>query len=265
MVFKTELNSLKKEIGNNISNDLLVAILFEMGRYFDKKFVIEVKDLQKKNGRVFNQNERKLLRQYYYYQTEGILKELDILNFTSICYNNEDVLYIVNDCIERCKKYSKEKIISSIKERQHNIEKGVTVNNSTKWLKYYKDKVSNNYHYSSFILNITQEDFISNNYSFDNYYNIISSMYADLENYRHLFIVIDGIITDKQHIDITWKLIYKLGVFCENFVKYKEIFNPFKKEQSIKELLFFLNDRFPGKDNTKLVKTFYSSISTGLK
>ena len=170
---------------------------------------------------------------------------------------------IINDVSSEI--YDSKKIISSIKERQHNIENGIVVDNSIKWLEYYYNKVSNKYKYSLFILNITQEDFEKNNFSINHYCNIISSMYDELENYRHLFIITNGIIRDKNGIDQTWNILYKLGIYCENFVRYDKKFLPFKQEKSKEKLISFLNERFPDNNNNEIVDNFYSSISTGFK
>lgn len=249
----------------NISDEMLVAILFEMSRYFDKQFTQDIQVFQKQINRIFNQNERNLLRQYYYYQTKQILSQLNLSKFNTISYDDNDVIFILTDCLSRCEKYDSEKIISSIKERQHNLENNIIVDNSGKWLKYYHDKVSKKYIYSSFILNINQVDYELNDYSINHYYDVISSMYDDLENYRHLFIVIKGPIRDKDLIDQTWKIIYRLGIYCENFIRYEGKFLPFRKEKSVEKLLQFLNERFPENDNRTIVNNFYSSISTGFK
>lgn len=260
-----DINFIKELLNNNISDDLLIRILFEMGRYFDKQFVKEIQATQKKIKRIFNQNERNLLRLYYYYQNEKIINEIGITDFKSIQYDDNDVINILHDCITRCEKYNSDKILSSIKERQYNQENEIIVNYSDDWLSYYYKKVKENYKYSSFILNIDQNDFQKNNYSINHYYEIISSIYADLENYRHLFIVIKGNLMDKDNVDKTWNIIYKLGIYCENFIKFDKKFIPFKKDKSKEKLLNFLNERFPENNNKKLVDNFYSSISTGFK
>ena len=260
-----KINIVKSLIKSDISDNLLVIILFEMGRYFDKHFVHEIKKYQQQNNRIFNQNERNLLRHYYYYQNADILAKLDIPNFSTISYDDNDLIYILNDCINRCDVYGSQKIICSIKERQHNQENRVIDDNSAEWLSYYNQKVRKKYKYSSFILNIDQSDFAKNNYSINHYCNVISNMYNDLENYRHLFIVIKGVIFDSRDIDVTWQLIYKLGIFCENFVRFDGKFNAFKRDKSKAKLLQFLNERFPENDNQPLVDDFYASISTGFK
>lgn len=259
------IKRLKDLLHCNISDNLLIRILFEMGRYFDKQFVMEVKNKQREIKRVFNQNERNLLRQYYYYQNEKILNEMDVGSFKTISYGDADVLNILNDCVQRCEIYDSEKILSSIKERQHNQENCIVVDYSDEWLSYYHKKVKDKYKYSSFILNIDQIDFEKNNYSINHYYEIISSIYLDLENYRYLFIVIKGKIFDKDNNDQTWRIAYRLGIYCENFIKFDKKFTPFKKEKSKEKLLHFLNDRFSDNNNVVLVDDFYNSISTGFK
>ena len=154
-----DINFIKELLNNNISDDLLIRILFEMGRYFDKQFVKEIQATQKKIKRIFNQNERNLLRLYYYYQNEKIINEIGITDFKSIQYDDNDVINILHDCITRCEKYNSDKILSSIKERQYNQENEIIVNYSDDWLSYYYKKVKENYKYSSFILNIDQMTF----------------------------------------------------------------------------------------------------------
>ncbi len=261
----TKIDLIKSLIQEDISDNLLVLILFEMGRYFDREFVEEIKRYQQQSGRIFNQNERNLLRQYYYYKNDVVLAKIGISGFGSIVYTDSDVVAILDDCTSRCNTYGSDKIISSIKERQFNQENDIIGDNSNQWLSYYQDKVREKYKYSAFILNIDQADFEQHNYSIDAYCNIISSIYAELENYRHLFIVIKGTITDSRNIDQTWNLIYKLGLYCENFVKFEEKFTPFKKEKSKEKLAQFLDERFPENDNQRLVDDFYSAISTGFK
>lgn len=262
---KLKIDLIKSLIQTNITDNLLIVILFEMGRYFDKEFVKKLKKYQQSIGRKFNQNERNLLRQYYYYKNDVILSKIDIDVFDSINYTDTDVITILDDFINRYNTYGKDKIISSIKKKQFNQENGIITDNSNQWLNYYQDKVREKYKYSAFILNIDQADFEQHNYSIDAYCNIISSIYTELENYRHLFIVIKGTITDSRNIDQTWNLIYKLGLYCENFVKFEDKFTPFKKEKSKEKLAQFLDERFPENDNQRLVDDFYSSISTGFK
>lgn len=262
---KNNLSIIKDMLKVNISDTLLLSILFEMGRYFDKQFTQDIQKTQKNIKRIFNQSERNLLRKYFYYQDNQVLSLLDITGFNKMIYTNEDVTKILSDCIERCKTYDSNKIVSSIKQRQFNIENHILVNNSEEWLKYYREKISKRYKYSSFFLNIDQSDYVLNNYSINQYYHIIASMYENLENYRNLFIVVKGPIKDKQHIDQTWKILYKLGIYCENFVKYNDRFRPFKQKESVEKLVQFLNDRFPDNNNNTLASDFYSYISTGFK
>ena len=69
-----KIQTLKKIISDEISNEILLSILFEMGRYFDKQLTHEIQQTQKQINKIFNQNERKLIRQYYYYNRKEILR-----------------------------------------------------------------------------------------------------------------------------------------------------------------------------------------------
>lgn len=256
---------IKTDYKLEINDDLLLRILFEMNRYFDKDFTNKIQVKQKKLNRVFNQKERNILRKYYYYKMDVVLKELEIDSFDSIVYNDDDINFILDEIVKRCETYGEEKIISSIKERKNNFESNNLVDNSEKWLEYYEEKRKRNFDYSVFILSINQEDFKHNNYNIDYYFDIISSMYDKLENYRHLIIKINGIIYDENNCDITWKIIYKLSIYCENFVQFTGKFFPFKQEKSINQLKLFLDERFSNNDNLSLASEFYKSISTGFK
>ena len=66
-------------------------------------------------------------------------------------------------------------------------------------------------------------------------------------------------------MDITWKIIYKLSIYCENFVQFTDKFFPFKQEKSINQLKLFLDERFSNNDNLSLASEFYKFISTGFK
>ena len=195
----------------------------------------------------------------------NVLVELNLESFPSIEYTEKEGNDIVEECLKRCSIYGSEKIISSICERKNNFEKNNIVDNSQLWLEQYKNKVSKKYDFSLFVLNINQNDFRKNNYDIDFYCKMISLFYDKLENYRYLVIKIEGDILDENDVIITWNLAYKLSIYCENFILYKEDFGPFKKEKSISKLVSFLDERFSNNNNLEIVEEFYKGISTGFK
>lgn len=260
-----KLEQLKEKVGIQISEDLLYRILFEMNRYFDKDLTLEIQKTQKQLGRVFNQKERNILRKYYYYGMPLCLEQLGIEKFSLISFTSEESDHILQETLYRIETYGEDMIISSIKERKRNFDENIIVDNSELWLDYYKKKVEAKYDYSLLIVNIDNNDFTNNNYNLGHYFELIAGLYDSLENYRHLVIKINGKIYDANSVDITWKIIYKLGIYCENFVQFKDKFFPFKKDKSISKLESFLNERFQNADNHAIASEFYSSISTGFK
>lgn len=259
------LTVLKNKLNIKIEDDLLLRILFEMNRFFDKNFTKEIKLYQKKINKIFNQNERNIIRKYYYYNIPCILESIGLSNFPTISFTEEECKNVYSDCLKRLETYNEEKILFSIIERKNNMETGIIVNNSGTWLNYYRNKIDKNFSYSLFILTIDQLDFQKNNYNINSYCSLISNLYDELENYRHLVIKIIDKIYDKDGIDVTWKLIYKIGIFCENFISYKGKFFPFKKEKSIENLANFINDRYNTLKGYEISRKFYDSISTGFK
>lgn len=259
------LYELKSIIGVEVCDDLLYRILFEMNRYFDKQLTDAIQKCQKKYFRVFNQKERNMLRKYFYYKMPIVLESLNIDDFDSITYSLKDSKIILEECLKRIKTYGKDNIVASFKERKKNFDLNKITDNSEEWLMYYDKKRSKNFNYSLFILTITQDLFKNYNYNVNSFCEIIASIYDKLENYRHLIIKVKGILRDENKIDVTWKVLYKLGVYCENFVQYKDKFYPFRKNKSINKLKKFMDERFINRDNLQLVSEFYSSISTGFK
>lgn len=260
-----DLTKLKDKLNTNISNELLIKILFEMNRFFDKDFTSAIQLIQKKESRVFNQNERNALRKYFYYGEPFFLEIVDGLSFPVISYTEDDCEKVYFDSLERIEIYGEDKIILSIIERKNNIENKRLVDNSELWLKYYKNKVNKEFDYSLFILRIDQKDFSNNNFDANAYCMIIANIYDSLENYRYLAIKIDGKLHDVTGIDVTWKIAYKLGIFCENFVQYKEKFSPFKKEKSINKLAEYINTSLKTIEGYHIASDFYSAVSTGFK
>ncbi len=260
-----DLTKLKRMLDADINNELLIKILFDMNRYFDKEFTATIQLIQKKESRVFNQNERNALRKFFYYGESFFLEIVNVISFPTISYSKEDCEKVYSDSLERINIYGKEKIISSIIERKSNIENKRVVDNSELWLEYYKNKVNKEFDFSLFVLRIDQKDFTRNNFDINTYCSLIASIYDSLENYRHLAIKIDEKIHDQNGIDVTWKLAYKLGIFCENLVQFKEKFFPCKKEKSINKLTEFINKTLNTTEGYNIASSFYSTISTGFK
>lgn len=262
----TNLHIIKDKLNMDISNELLIRILFDINRFFDKKLTNIIKQEQKRQGRIFNSIDRKALRNYYYYENREVLDTINVPSFTSIVFSKEDVENVILDTNNRLQTYDPNKILSSIKERFKNLTlfKNSSISHGKEWLDYYEKKRSQKFGYSIFILNINNNDFRKHDFSEKYLYNLIQNTYEKLENYRHLIILIDGQIYNKNNKDITWQLAYKLTIYAENFVQYKKDFNPCKKIKQIQKLNDFIKMRF-GLEETHLGNEFYSTISTGFK
>ena len=260
-----QINKIKLIINHDIKNSLLILILFDMFRYFDKGFIEDLNLYQNDQHIKFNQNQRFQLRKYYYYGEQKYLDYLGIAKFPRVHYSNSDVIEVTNDFLKRIEIYDKNKIVSSLLERYKEIEQKDIRDNSNEWLEYYDTKRKNLFDYSLFILKIDKKDFASKNYSLDYYYKLIASAYEKLENYRHLILILDGKIEDANQNDITWVIAYKLGIFCENFKQFKDKFFPFKQDKEINGLKGFLNSRMPNINFDDDIFKFYESISYGFK
>ena len=259
-----KLNFIKKRINQNIDDDTLFRIMFDMNRFFDKQFVIELQKYQKANNIKFNQTQRNIVRKYFYYGKEEFLDNINIA-FPKLIYSEDDIDIVINDFFDRIQNYDSNKIISSLLERYKNLQNNNIPDNSSLWLQYYDKKRSRLFEFSLFILRIDQNDFQTHDYCLDYYEHVINDIYNKLENYRHLIIIFDGKIVNGDDVDITWQLIYKLGLYCENFIQFTDKFSPFKKDKSIKELVKFIEDRFSDYDCKDDVINFYKGISTGFK
>lgn len=252
-----------KEIVNlNIDDKLLTAIVFEISRFFDSQLTKEYKRIQNENNVILDTPTRKILRKKYYYgDIFSIDTEYDII---PVQYSLEDINAVFEDCLARLNKYDSEKIINSMKRRVDDLNDNVdSDSNMIEWLKSYNDRRKSK-EFSLLVFTLDQEEFVSCNYDENIITNFIIETYSSLANYRHLAIVINGEIFNKSNECITWNLMYKAGIFAENFVQFKEKFFPFKKEQQISILKDFLNDRKIDKAD-KLATDFYSAISTGYK
>ena len=260
------LEYIKSVVNSNINEDLLVRILFDTNKYFDKKLTKAIKDKQQKDARIFNTFERKILRNFFYYKSYGSLKDLNILDFDSIHFNKSDIEKMCADVVDRLKRYDQEKIIKSINQKYSNLsqyEKS-SISFKDQWLAYYSKKVNSLYDYSCFILRISNDDFLKHNCDEQYLYDLIASTYAQLENYRYMFIVFDGPI-QKDNNDITWKLLYKLSLYAESFINYDGVFFPCKKKKQSELLQNFIDIRFPKNHDKNIGSDFYKHIATGYK
>lgn len=250
----------KNIINKDIDDKLLTLLVFDISRYFDKKFTLNLQKLQKNNNKVYNLSDRQKIRKEFYYSSSNLVTIK--YNIESLSYTKEDVECVFKDFYSRLETYDQEKIIESLAERLENIKND---NNSDMhmedWFNYFNKK--NHSLYSNVTIRINQDIFKECNYDEKIITNHIINTYKDLENYRHLALVVQGEIFDKNDENITWKLIYKASIFAENFVQYEEKYNPFKKEKHISELEDFLVSRnIPNKD---YARTYYTNISTGYK
>lgn len=268
-MWEDNLLKIKNKLNIQIENSLLIKIIFDLNKYFDKDFVKQIKVLQKETKRIFNSNERKVLRNFYYYNNDSLLHALEVKNFAKINYVGQDLEICLQNTIDRLEKYDSEKILNSIKKRFSNL---VSTNKASEshqkeWLAYYENKRKKLFDYSLFVLRITNEDY--KKHGDDQYlFDLIKKIYQKLENYRHLIIVCDGQIYDNFGNDITWKLVYKLTIYCENFVQFDEKYSQFHKDLLIQELGKFIQTKLEncnGIESLILASNFYKNISCGFK
>lgn len=252
----------KKLTGLNVSDELLVALVFEMSRFYDKEFTNEIQRIQKKNKVVISTPLRKVLRKKFYYGDYYLLETpYDI----SVCdYKEGDKEEVFLDCYERLKKYDFDKIVKSMKKRLDDLKNNIANDNHMeKWLKQY-DKRRAGKLYSLASICLDQKAFEKAGYDENLLIDFVLKTYDGLENYRHLAIVVKGEIFNKKKECITWNLLYKAGMYAENFVQFKDEFFPFHKSRQIKNLTEFLKTR-KVKNGAKLAEEFYANISTGYK
>lgn len=261
------LNEIKKLLQINIDDEILVRILFDLNKYFDKKLTGIFRIEQEKNEIIFDSITRKLLRNYYYYEIEENLNNINIQSFPSIIFSNNEIIDVCQKTIERLNKYDPKKILKSIIQRYKNLVlyKKSSISYRKEWLKYYEDKRNRLFDYSLLVIRITNEDYKKNHYSPEYIYKIIRDTYKKLENYRHMILVFDGPILNNVNIDITWQVIYKTLIYSENFVQYKDDFFPFKRNKQIKLLKDYIQKEFSNVDGEKIASTFYSTISYGYR
>lgn len=256
------IDIIKSKFSFNIENSVLFDILFEMHRYFDKNFVYQLH----KDNLILKQDYRNNLRLYFYYGDNRYIKNIEDISFPRYTATVEDRQKIIDSFLYRCDKYGEKKIINSI-EKKYKILAGGRMKEdfSTEWLEYYNKKRNKKSEFSLFIFDYSQQDFIRDNYSVNKILNTIADIYDRLENYRHFIFKLNGKLFNRKGEDITWKVIYKIGIFCENFIQFKGVFSPFNKEKQINTLKEFLDLRFPLNkgENKEIAEDFYQCISTG--
>lgn len=255
------IETTKSKFNFNIESDVLFDILFEMHRYFDRQFV----ELIHKDNLILKQDYRNNLRLYFYYGDRNYLKNFGNIRFPKYTATIEDKQTILNSFLYRCEKYDEKKIVDSIEEKYKqriNIDKE---DYSSAWLEYYNNKRKLNSEFSLFIFDYSQEDFIKDRYDLNNILTTVADIYDKLENYRYLIFKLNGKLFNQKNEDITWQVLYKVGIFCENFIQYTDNFSPFKKEKQITILNDFLNNRFQQNKevNKNIAEEFYKTISTG--
>ena len=191
------VNLAKSKFNFNIEGSILLDILFEMHRYFDKQFV----ELLHKDNLVLKQDYRNSLRLYFYYGDKQYIKNIGNINFPKYTATIEDEQDILNSFLYRCRKYDEKKIIGSIVEKY----KQVTVKNnkedfSFQWLEYYNNKRNLNLEFSLFIFDYSQKDFLADNYDVNSILYVIADIYDRLENYRYLIFKLNGKLFNKNQI-----------------------------------------------------------------
>lgn len=255
-------NKVKSELKLNISDDFLCRLIFEKSRYFDSQFTQELKLIKKETNIIYDAIQRKLIRKKYYFG-DYFNSKLDI-NMEPLKYSVRDIEIAFDDFYKRLHTYDSNKIINSLKKKIDDLHSKIDINTHMKdWLNFYKDR-QNNYSFSFASIYINQKIFVNESYNENIIINFINNIYNSLENYRHLAIIIDGEIFNENKECITWKLLYKCGVYAENFIQFKDDFFPFKKEKQINDLKDFLKSREI--HNSEIIaKDFYNHISTGFK
>lgn len=252
----SKINEIKKLMPNNIEDNLLISAIFDVSRKYDGLFVKELKKIKKEYGITIDSIERNMLRKAYYYSLPNKYN----LKFD---YNDIQLNEVLDDFTERLRNYDSEVIISSLIKRIDDVGSDRVKNNTIEWLNYYNNK-RQKWKYSLIIIRINQALFDKIDREFDKLTDFISNTYKDLENYRYLSIIVDDNIIDKNKKDITWKIIYKLSIYAENFIQFEGKFFAFHKEKQINKLKKFLDERKI--DNSeKIAQDFYNNASCGYK
>ena len=255
------LLDIKSKLNNiDIPDDLLLSILFEMSRYYDKDFVDEVKKVQKEKNIVFNSSKREILRKQYYYGE--YFNEKLIEKFPKINYSQSAIDNILADLEYRLENYNEQKILQSINQRYLSLNKSCDLENEN-WLLEYK-KFNKGSKFSFLECRIDQKWFKKNDYSELRIFDFICRTYDLLENYRHFAFVIDGELYNKEGACVTWQILSKVCIYCENFVRLDKDYSVFRREKKIEELVGFLKERNI-ENAAKLASDFYRNISCGYR
>lgn len=257
-----QIKKLSKQFKNITNHDLLIRIIFEKFRYFDKEFVDYLHQYQTSNDIVFNQEQRRQARDKFYlgkyFKFVGFSESFDSINFCS-----KDIDDVLNDLQKRVKKYDHDKIINSIINKLEAIESHKEDKNFKKWLQaYYKRNAK--YDYSGAIIEINQEWFKSYNFDENKLFEIVNYLYEKIANYRHIVFHVSTRLVNRDGNDITWSLISHLIIYCENFKQFVGKYCAFKKENLEYKLEHFLKARSI-KDANRISNQFYNGISTGFK
>ena len=255
-------NKVKELTKLDIPDPLLTALVFEMSRFSDKKYTKEIQQIQKKLDLVIDTPTRKLLRKKYYYG-EYYTSTLPY-SITPCNYDKEEINQAFEDCYQRLNTYDPQKIIKSMRKRIDDLKNETGEDNNIKaWLENYDSRRANK-RYSFLAFKLDQDLFQNSEYNESIITDFIYKTYDALENYRYLAIIVQGEIFNKNKECITWNLLYKAGVYAENFIQYKDEFFPFHKTKQITDLVEFLKERNIDKAQEK-AEQFYSAISTGYK
>ena len=255
-------DEVKKITNLGIPDSLLISLVFEMSRFLDKKYTNAIHLIQREQNVVIDTPTRKVLRKKFYY---GSYCSLETSYKIPMCdFTHEDVEIAFEDCYYRLNKYSPEKIIASMKKRLDDLKNNIESDNYMDlWLKHYDTKRANKL-YSFVAFRLDQQVFSASGYNENIITDFILKTYNSLENYRYFAIIVQGEIFNKNNECITWNLLYKSGIYAENFINYTEKFFPFHKDTQINNLIAFLEERNI-KNASTLAETFYSGISTGYK
>lgn len=250
------------EYFNGYPQDIVIKTLFEVNKYFDKDLKKHFKALKDRTGNTLDSFERKMLRNYYYYQNEEILENLHIQRFPHMTYSKSQLNYVIKKTIDRINTLNSDKIINSIKTRiRENNKYSEEKHKCNDWLQKYSK-----YNDPSLILFNINQTLIDNygiNYE-SNIYSIINGMYKRLNNYRYVAIIMKDDLYYKGK-NITWDLLSNISIYMENFINFNGNFYPFKKDKRIEEMINFLenNDAIINANYKEMASDFYDSISTG--
>ena len=126
----SSFETVKNMLNFNIQDDLLISLVFETSRYFDKTFTSTIKDIQLKYHIILDSPTRKILRKKFYYGDYYNLKtEYDI---NKINYSPNDIDNVFADCYNRLNTYDQSKIINSMKQKIDNLSNDKDIDSNSK-------------------------------------------------------------------------------------------------------------------------------------